>query len=209
MNDRSVKGFYIFSIIMILFDHATKLYFKGFNLLGIEHQGYEWGQSTEVIGEYLRWTYVENPGMAFGIEFGPFKILLSLFSIVAAGGLVWLIGKLRNYNFWVKFGFAFILAGAVGNMIDRVFYGVFYGTHPLFYGWVVDFIQVDIPDIGSWTHFPIFNIADSCVTVGVSILIIMHNKLPDFEDIVPWGKKKKAESEEQPEETEATGNDGA
>jgi signal peptidase II len=58
-----------------------------------------------------------------------------------------------------------------------MFYGVFYGSDPLFYGKVVDFLQVDIPDITIWgevyTHWPVFNIADSCVSIGVVMLLIL------------------------------------
>ncbi|MDT3738205.1 MAG: signal peptidase II [Candidatus Kapabacteria bacterium] len=179
--------FYIASFFLILFDQATKLYFKGFSLLGITHQGYDYGDPVPVIGNFVFWTYIENPGMAFGIEFGWGKIFLSLFSIIAGGLLAMLIYKLRKFNFWVISGFTLIFSGAVGNLIDRVFYGVFFGTAPLFYGKVVDFIQVDIPDIEflGWTHFPVFNVADSCVTIGVSILILAHNKLPEWHDIFP------------------------
>jgi signal peptidase II len=72
-----------------------------------------------------------------------------------------------------------ILAGAFGNFIDRMFYGVLYGEGPLFYGLVVDFIQIDIPDIQlgqfAYTHWPVFNIADSCVSIGM-ILILSYNR---------------------------------
>lgn len=125
--------------------------------------------------------------MAFGIEFGAGKIFLSLFSILASIGLAWLIVKISHKSLGILIGFTLIFAGAVGNLIDRVFYGVLYGEAPLFYGKVVDFIQVDIPDIEflGWTHFPIFNIADSCVTVGVVILLIFHKHLPDIHEIFP------------------------
>jgi signal peptidase II len=179
--------FYISAFILIVFDQVTKLYFKGFSFLGIDHEGYRYGEQVPVLGDVLFWTYIENPGMAFGIEFGWGKIFLSLFSIIAGIGLAYIIYKLRNHDKWVLSGFSLIFAGAVGNLIDRVFYGVIFGEAPLFYGKVVDFIQVDIPDIAflGWTHFPVFNIADSCVTVGVSVLILFHNRLPDWDDVFP------------------------
>lgn len=181
----NVSLFYFAAALLILLDQGTKLYFKGFNFLGISHEGYLYGQQVPVFKDIIFWTYIENPGMAFGIEFGWAKIFLSLFSIIAGSFLAYLIYKLRYFDFWIKTGFTFILAGAVGNLIDRVFYGVFFGTAPLFYGKVVDFIQVDIPDIAflGWTHFPVFNVADSCVTVGVCILILVHKKLPNWNDV--------------------------
>jgi lipoprotein signal peptidase len=66
---------------------------------------------------------------------------------------------------------------------------VFYGTTPLFYGGVVDFILVDIPDIDflwfQYTHFPVFNVADSCVTCGIILLIIFNKYIPKLEDTFP------------------------
>lgn len=180
-----IRWEYIIVILLVLLDQATKLYFKGFNFLGIEHKGLNYGEQVPVIGTFLQWTYIENAGMAFGIEFGWGKIFLSFFSVIASIFLIILIKKLEGYSLGVRLGFSLILSGAMGNLIDRVFYGVIFGESPLFYGRVVDFIQVDIPDIHflGWEYFPIFNVADSCVTIGVAFLIIFYNKLPDFKDL--------------------------
>jgi signal peptidase II len=185
LHRRKIYPFFMVASLLILFDQATKLYFKGFNLFGIVHEGAEYGMPNPVIGDFLLWTFIENPGMAFGIEFGAGKIFLSLFSVFASIGLAWLIVRISQRSIGILIGFTLIFAGAVGNLIDRVFYGVFYGYAPLFYGKVVDFVQVDIPDIDflGWTHFPIFNVADSCVTVGVVFLIIFHKHLPEWHDI--------------------------
>lgn len=193
-NKKSIVWCFILAFLLIALDQCTKLYFKGFSLFGIEHHGVGYGAQIPVIGTFLQWTYIENSGMAFGIQFGWGKIFLSLFSIIAGTFLAYLILKLKDFSFWIKLGFSFIFAGAVGNLIDRVFYGVFFHEGPLFYGRVVDFVQVDIPDIGflGWRYFPIFNIADSCVTVGVIILILFHQKLPEFHQIFP--KKSDADS---------------
>lgn len=175
--------FFGIAIALILFDQITKLAVKGFDFMGIQHNGFYFGETKNVIGTFLQWTYVENPGMAFGIEFGAAKIFLSLFSIIAGIALAIVIKKIRTAHFAIRLGFSMIFAGAVGNLIDRVFYGVFFHDGPLFYGKVVDFIQVDIPDVPllHWTHFPVFNIADSCVTVGVVILILFHKRIPNLE----------------------------
>lgn len=172
--------YFITAFLLILLDQATKIYFKGFNLFGIEHKGFYLGESVPVIGNTVTFTFVENPGAAFGLEFGAAKILLSLFSIFAGIGLAWYLAKLESYNKFARLGIMFIFAGAVGNMIDRVFYGVIYGEDPLFYGKVVDFLRVDIPDMFGMTHWPVFNVADSCVSVGVVILLFFHNKLPSI-----------------------------
>jgi signal peptidase II len=82
----------------------------------------------------------------------------------------------------IRIAIMLILAGAFGNFIDRMFYGVLYGEGPLFYGLVVDFIQIDIPDIQvgqlAYTHWPVFNIADSCVSIGMILLLLYNRYLP-------------------------------
>jgi signal peptidase II len=140
------------------------------------------GESHPMIGSLVNLTFVENPGMAFGISWGDGKLILTLLTIVIAGVLVWYLRQIASGHWAPRLAVTLILAGAVGNLIDRAFYGVIFGDAPLFYGRVVDFIQVDIPDI-TWfgdvhTHFPVFNVADSCVTVGVILLLLTGNKLP-------------------------------
>lgn len=184
-NDRSGLApykYFILALSLVIVDQVTKLAVKGFSLFGFRHEGMYLGESHPVIGDVVRLTYVENPGMAFGISFGAGKIVLTLVTIVIASVLVWYLWKLRPFHRGVQFAISLVLAGAVGNLIDRIFYGVFYGEEALFYGKVVDFVQVDIPDV-TWlgelyTHFPVFNIADSCVSVGIVILILLSRHMP-------------------------------
>ncbi len=185
----SFQKFFLLSLGLILLDQATKIAVKGFTLFGIHHEGMFLGQSYPVFGETLRFTFVENPGMAFGVSFGWGKVFLTLFSLIAGAGLAWYLSKIRNHSKWVQFGIALLLAGALGNFIDRAFYGVFYNEGALFYGLVVDFIHVDIPDINwfgqVYTHWPVFNIADSCVSCGMVLLLIMNKKIPMLNDLSP------------------------
>lgn len=166
------------SALLVLLDQGTKLAVKGFNLFGFRHEGMYLGESFSVIGDFLRFTFVENPGMAFGLNFG-LPLLLGLFSIGAAIFLVYLLYKSRHGKITgFHIALAMILGGAVGNLIDRVFYGVFYGYAPLFEGKVVDFVDVNIPDISlfghTWDRFYIFNVADAAVTVGIVLLLIFY-----------------------------------
>ncbi len=166
------------SALLVLLDQGTKLAVKGFNLFGFRHEGMYLGESFSVIGDFLRFTFVENPGMAFGLNFG-LPLLLGLFSIGAAIFLVYLLYKARHGKITgFHVALATILGGAVGNLIDRVFYGVFYGYAPLFEGKVVDFVDVDIPDISlfgyTWDRFYIFNVADAAVSVGIVLLLIFY-----------------------------------
>ncbi len=174
--------YFVFASVLILLDQCTKISVKGFDLLGFSHVGMYLGESFSVFGEAVRITFVENPGMAFGITWGDGKLYLTLITVFVAGFLVWYLYSLRNQHVGVQVSVMLILAGAVGNLIDRMFYGVFYGESALFHGKVVDFIQVDIPDIDwmgvTYTHFPVFNVADSCVSVGIVLLLLMSSKMP-------------------------------
>ena len=191
------KVFFIIALLLVILDQCTKLAVKGFSFCGIEHTGLYYGEVIPIIGDVLQLTYIENEGMAFGISFGLGKIFLSLFSLIASGALAYYLHSLCKVskNNLIKLAIALILAGAFGNAIDRNFYGVLFGESPLFYGRVVDFILVDIPDINlfgkHYSHFPVFNVADSCVTCGVILLVILHNKLPEWNEVFPKKDKNK------------------
>lgn len=195
------------AIAIIALDQATKLAVKGFSLFGIEHAGMHLGQSIPVIGDAVRITFVENPGMAFGIEFGAAKVLLSIFSIAAAVAIGILLYRLQLHRVkWqVQLAFALLFAGAVGNLIDRVFYGILYGEAPLFYGRVVDFLDVDIPDIHIGTfvleRWWIFNIADAAVSCGMVLLLLFSHQMPPLRQLFarsPSSDPLQADSHEAP-----------
>ncbi|TAE25372.1 MAG: signal peptidase II [Candidatus Kapaibacterium sp.] len=191
-------GFILFSLCLILLDQATKIAVKGFHIASWKHQGMTLYESIEIIGDTVRCTFVENPGMAFGISFGAGKIFLSLFSVLASGVLVWYLARLETPSFGAKLALALIFAGATGNLIDRVFYGVFYGETPLFYGKVVDFIDVDIPDLAlfgrEYTRFWVFNVADSCVSVGMAFMLFFNKHLPFLQEQSSQGTTSEAAS---------------
>lgn len=209
-KQKNISNFYIAAGILVILDQLTKILVKGFDLFGIHHQGIDYGESIPIIGTYVQLTFIENPGMAWGIHFGLVgKFFLSTFSIVASVALVYLLKKISDSHFGVKLGFTLILAGAVGNLIDRVFYGIFYGYAPLLYGKVVDFVQVDVPDIDmgfySMTHFPVFNVADSCVTVGIITLLFVYNQIPPLNKIFTF--KKKTSPKDLDSQLQSTNND--
>jgi signal peptidase II len=162
---------------------VSKLAVKGFSIpfLNINYQGMYHGQRIPVWGDFFRLTFIENPGMAFGYDPGSdFKMWISVFSLVASLALLGYLFLVRHHYLSLRISLAFILGGAVGNMIDRIFYGVFYGYAPLFYGKVVDFFDFDFFNISvfgrNYDRWPVFNIADAAVTIGVLIMIIFYKK---------------------------------
>lgn len=170
------------SLIVIVLDQVSKVYVKGISLpiINFKIDGMYPGEIIPVIGEFFRITFIENPGLAFGFDPGiDFKLAVSVFSVIASIGLLFYLFKIKDQKFPLRISIAFILGGAIGNLIDRVFYGVFYGYAPLFYGKVVDFFDVDFFDFSllgkHYDRWPIFNIADASVTIGVLILLIFYN----------------------------------
>jgi len=174
-----------------------------------------------VLGEYLQLYFIENNGMAFGMQLGEDwgKIALTVFRIVACVVIFWFIYDLaKKSNDKLKMTvFALIFAGAVGNTIDCIFYGQLFsastgtkvasmfpaegGYAPLFKGKVVDMFYCEIFRINrsdaswlpgflfdtnnEWIFFrPIFNFADSCISVGVVMLLIWQKRF--------FAKKEKA-----------------
>jgi signal peptidase II len=171
--------------IIVVVDQVSKLLVKGFNLPIVGYwQGMELGSSMSVFGNLLKLTFIENPGMAFGIDVGG-KLVLTVFSTVASIGIVYYLFKIRGEALIIRVSLALILGGAIGNLIDRVFYGVVFEHGALFYGKVVDFIDVDFFDVslGSFhiSRWPIFNVADAAVSIGVVLLLIFHREFTTVE----------------------------
>ena len=168
---------------VIFVDQLSKFYIKGINipLLNISFDGMYYGESISVIGNFFKITFIENPGMAFGFNPGSdFKLWISVFSLIASVGLIVYLYVVRNKSLSLRIALAMILGGAVGNLIDRVFYGIIYKYAPAFYGRVVDFFDFDFFNFAifgrSYDRWPIFNIADASVTIGVIILIVFYRQ---------------------------------
>lgn len=163
------------TLFVVLIDQATKLLVKGFSLFGLTHKGLESGDKIPLAGSWLNISFVENPGIALGIDFGPeYKTYLTIFTFAASVGLLIYLYRMRTKGLMLRFSLAIILGGAVGNLIDRAFYGLFYGYAPLLHGKVVDFIDVRMfnlfifnKTVGNY----VLNLADVAVSVGVVILM--------------------------------------
>lgn len=178
---------------MIFIDQFTKLYIKGIEIpfFNISFEGMHIGESINVIGDFFKITFIENPGMAFGFNPGSdFKFWISIFSLLASIGLLVYLFSVRKKSLSLRIAIALILGGAAGNLIDRMFYGIIFKYAPVFYGKVVDFFDFDFFNFSifgrNYDRWPIFNIADAAVTVGILILVLFykHHKEEDETKIV-------------------------
>lgn len=198
-----MKGKYVALLIVLILiaDQALKFYIKTNYTLGEEHN---------VIGSWFRLHFVENEGMAWGLKFGGGlgKILLTLFRLIAVIlGTFYLRQIIRKkYHTGFIICAALIYAGAFGNLIDSMFYGmIFSSSNPFtvatlfppgggyasfFHGQVVDMLYFPIihthyPSwfpIASWRgeefefFSPVFNLADSSISIGVIALLIWQKR---------------------------------
>lgn len=183
-------------LLVIILDQALKIWIKTHFYLGEEY----------VITSWFRLYFIENNGMAFGMELGS-KLFLSVFRIFLAIGLIWYLWKLRT-NTTVKTGYvvcvALITAGAIGNIIDCMLYGLIFnnpippqvatlfppegGYATLFHGRVVDMLYFPLfsftwPQWMPWVggeHFlffqPVFNLADAAISVGIILVLLFYTR---------------------------------
>ena len=167
------KRILVIAIVLgaVAIDQAIKLYIA---------THYELGESREVFSWF--WLcYVENNGMAFGIEWFS-KLALTLFRLIAVGLLGWYTHTLlRKPETPVGYlaTIAFIIAGALGNIIDCVCYGKLFGYAGWFYGRVVDMFYFPLirNSAGEVLFFrPVFNFADSCITCAVAVILLFYLK---------------------------------
>ena len=114
-------------------------------------------ESIPIIPNFFHFTYITNDGMAFGIDFPFGYFIFSAVSLLLTLFLFWYLWSVRNHSIVIRLGLAMIIAGAIGNLIDR-----------LMLGEVIDFLDFMSRDF----HWYVFNLADSYVTVGMVLLLI-------------------------------------
>lgn len=197
MSDK--KKAVLFIAFILIADQALKLWVKTNMVIG---------QEISLFGNWGLLHFIENNGMAFGMEIGgqTGKIILSLFRIAAIGAIGWFLANLirKKANTGLILAVSGILAGAIGNLIDSAFYGLIFsesytqpavlfppegGYSTFLMGKVVDMFYFPVinttwPD---WSPFrpgeslvffrPVFNIADSAITLGVFSIIIFQRKM--------------------------------
>ena len=141
-------------LLIVIIDQLSKYWIKTNFIL--------W-ESREILGSFLKFSYVNNPGIAFGISVGNWAMLITVLSFFATFFIGYVHWQEKNEHTLVVLGFAFILGGAIGNLIDRS--SVFFVEN---YVGVVDFIDIGL-GVNRWYTF---NIADSAVTVGIGLYLI-------------------------------------
>ena len=184
---KELKKTFVLVIAILLADQILKIWVKlNFTL----------GEEVSLLGDWCKLHFIENEGMAFGMSFGgeAGKYLLTCFRIVASCLIGWYLVKLikSKARTLTIYSFTLIFAGAVGNILDSLFYGLIFsestffslaqafppegGYAPLGLGKVVDMFYFPIIRSGERVLFfnPVFNFADSCVTVGAFYLLLFH-----------------------------------
>ncbi len=180
------KRLLILGAILVIIDQIIKVLVK---------TNMDLGETIDVIGDWFKLHFVLNKGMAFGMAFGGLfgKVALSLFRIVLFGGLCWWISglaKRKDVPAGVLVGLTMITAGAFGNIIDCLFYGMIWpetitpgAPFAFMFGQVVDMFYFPLFDYKlPWMEYPrtffgaVFNFADSCVTCGAIYLLLFHYK---------------------------------
>ncbi|MDA3903014.1 MAG: signal peptidase II [Desulfuromusa sp.] len=147
---RKYRIFALTVSISLLLDQLSKIYIDN---------NFALGESKRVINHFFHITYVRNPGAAFGILSDsairlPFFITISL---LASLGILWYIQKIPSEKLWQQLALGLILSGALGNLIDRIRFGE-----------VIDFLDAHWYNY----HWPAFNVADSAICIGVTIMLI-------------------------------------
>jgi len=208
-------------LLVLVLDQILKIWVKtnihygdGFHMLGLS---------------WARIHFVENEGMAFGLSFGGVagKYMLSIFRIIMVGFLFYILRNLliHKETYGLLISFSLIIAGAMGNILDSMFYGIIFsesfyhgglavmfpeggGYGSFLTGKVVDMLYFPLIDtiLPEWIPIlggerfeffrPVFNIADSAITVGVASILIFHRRFFKSEDKADTAKVTQQETGE-------------
>jgi len=209
----SLKKAFIFIFLILLVDQISKFYIKTNFVLGENIRVFSWFQIL----------FIENNGMAWGAKLNDFipsisdrtaKLALTLFRLIAIIGITyWLVDTIKNKGSKILIiAISLIFAGALGNIIDSVFYGILFtdsygqiatflpqegGYDSIFHGSVVDMLHFPMWKgyLPEWLPFwggeyftffnPVFNFADMAISTGIGLLLVFNKKaFPENEEII-------------------------
>lgn len=182
--------YFIASFAIIVLDQVVKLLVYYNMDMGVHGQ-------IPVFGDWFKLHYLTNPGMAFGMQIGSvygklFLTIFRLFAMFMIGYYLYYLAK-KNVHQGLLWCVAMILGGAIGNLVDSIFYGVIFDNAPYgapspwFHGQVIDMFYIDIwegrlpdwlPLIGGdyMALWPVFNIADASIFMGVATILVFQSK---------------------------------
>ena len=169
----------VIGLAVVLVDQLTKVWI-------VQYFGFEGGRAPiPILGEILTLYYVQNTGVAFSLFAGQnIKFALIFVALALIAYLYWRYRE--SPSLWLRLGFALVLGGAIGNLLDRF-------TR----GYVVDFIHFQIPSV---FNFAVFNVADSGITVGVILIAIVLYQLSAApgDSVAPLASSDKRASDSAP-----------
>jgi len=193
------QSFIWLAVLLLAIDIITKQIILHSGLQPNVNDYFDWG--------FVRINYVLNPNAAFGFGASDPNVSRTIYlivaSIISAALIFYLIWKRKETKLIVRAALIMVVTGAVGNMIDRIFYGPLQGKNGLFSGMVVDWIDF------WWVWHYIFNIADSCIVVAAFMLVIyvIISEVKDYQErnktkVKQVGAPKKVLSKSEQEKLE-------
>lgn len=229
---KRVTKLFSLSLFVIILDQTVKLLVK-FNM-----QKGDAGQ-IKILGDFFKLHFIENNGAAFGLTLTELfnnigvemsdstgKLILSIFSILAVSAIGVVLYKLKDHKSALPIFVALIFGGALGNIIDRTFYGIWFAnindyTGGIFFGRVVDMFYLDIwkgylPD---WKWFPLFNgqytalwpiwnIADASISIGITVILLFQGRFfKQDEEANATGDSKASESNNKKNKINSSGEE--
>lgn len=186
---KQARKYFLFALAIVVVDQIVKVIVKTNMMIG---------ERIPLFGNWFKIQFIENPGAAFGLKVTSFfgsmsedtgKIILTVFSLFALGGIIYFLLKMASQRSAFPWFLAMILGGALGNIIDRTFYGAIFSDineydGGLFFGRVVDMFYFDLFDLplpgfmggGTYHLWPIFNVADAAITIGILVVLLFQSR---------------------------------
>ena len=219
---KQARKYFLVALAVVVVDQVAKVLIK---------TSFEYREAVSIMGDFLKFQFIENRGAAFGLtvhrvlanvgiemsaETG--KLTLTIFSIIAVGAIGYVLFRLSKHKSPLPLYLALIFGGAIGNIIDRTFYGLIFAEinnyeGGLFFGRVVDYIYFDIYD-GPWPTWvpfigedarlflwPLFNVADAAISVGIVVILIFQGKFFKMHELAVGGNEQKAEASDKKEKS--------